>query len=126
LKTVQSPREKAVAPRLVASTYLQRINSQDASGVAALFGRDAVFRGPNGEVLHGSEAIRAFYVALFARSRPALRLGRVLIDGRKIAFEVMGSRSPGGGEVGALAFDLLETDTDGLITDFTVFLRSPA
>lgn len=49
--------------------FLLRANAADVSGVVALYEPDAVLVGRNGELLIGTDAIRAFYERLLS-SRP--------------------------------------------------------
>ena len=104
--------------------YLARVGAGDAQGLSDLFAEDGLFQGPSG-VLRGREAIRAFYVDLFSRRVPQMRVGRTVIEGSRVVFEIIPVDVPRPEEDPTAAIDLLEIDPAGLIAKFTVYIRPP-
>jgi hypothetical protein len=111
-----------VTPAEVPEAYLSRIRAGDADGLRAMFAADAIFRGPAG-LLRGRDAIHAFYVGVFSKRRPQMSVGRTVIEGSTVVFELIdrdGGRPP---EDPTTALDLMELNDAGEIASFTVFHR---
>jgi ketosteroid isomerase-like protein len=82
----------ALQPEDIARFFVERANAGDVEGVVALYESDAVVAGPNGTVVAGHAAIRAFYTDLFAAKiqfeygdqRPALRQGTIALTSTRL------------------------------------------
>ena len=69
--------DPATGPEDLSRFFVERANSGDVEGLAALYEPDAVLALPSGEVARGSDAIRKAYEQLLAPSRGSLmQLGR--------------------------------------------------
>jgi uncharacterized protein (TIGR02246 family) len=106
--------------------YLDRVNLGDPGPLSELFAVDALFCGPLGQVLRGRDAIRDFYAGVFAHGIPEMAVGRTLMDGNRLAFELINRQLPANPDDPAQAIDLIEVDDRGLISSFAVFLRPRA
>jgi ketosteroid isomerase-like protein len=82
----------ALHPEDLATFFVQRANAGDVEGLVALYEPEAVVAGPNGAVITGHEAIRAFYADLLAQriqfepgaQRPALRQGEIALTSTRL------------------------------------------
>ena len=63
-----SPAERALTPEDLTRLFVERANSGDAEGTAALYTDDAVVAFPPGQVTVGRAAIRELYETFFATS----------------------------------------------------------
>lgn len=85
-------RTPALYPEDLATFFVQRANAGDVEGLVALYELDAVVAGPNGAVITGHDAIRAFYAELLAQpiqfeageQRPALRQGEIALTSTRL------------------------------------------
>jgi uncharacterized protein (TIGR02246 family) len=59
-------RQQAVAPEEITRLLVERANSGDAEGMAALYEEDAVVASPPGQVTSGRDAIRSLYEGMVA------------------------------------------------------------
>jgi uncharacterized protein (TIGR02246 family) len=59
-------REKAMEPEDLARLFVERVNTKDAEGLAALYEREAVLGFPPGQQTVGRDAIRAVYEQMVA------------------------------------------------------------
>lgn len=103
--------------------YLDRVNGGDAGLLSELFAPGCVFCGPNGQVLKSRDAIREFYAMVFSAGRPNMAVGRKVIEGNRIVFELINRNMPANADDPAQAIDLIEIDGHGQITKFVVFTR---
>jgi hypothetical protein len=110
-------------PADVPETYLARVRDADARALSELFAEDAVFQGPYGQVIKGRKAIYDFYAGLFRERRPQMVVGRTVIEGSSVVFELVDSGGSRPANDAATAVDLMEIDGEGLISRITVFLR---
>jgi len=102
--------------------YIDGLNSADVNAVSELFSQGSQFLGGDGSKRVGRKAIHDFYANVFA-NRKTLKtsLGRVIDEGRRVAFEVIVHDSPMGANGQANSLDLVELDDDGLIAHKVVF-----
>jgi ketosteroid isomerase-like protein len=85
-------RTPALHPEDLATFFVQRANAGDVEGLVALYEVDAVVAGPNGLVVRGHDAIRAFYAELLAQriqfepgeQRPALQQGEIALTSTRL------------------------------------------
>jgi ketosteroid isomerase-like protein len=85
-------RTPALQPEDLATFFVQRANAGDVEGLVALYEPEAVVAGPNGTVVRGHEAIRAFYAELLAQriqfeageQRPALQQGEIALTSTRL------------------------------------------
>ncbi len=85
--------EPARAPEDLARFFLTRANAGDVDGLVALYEPNAVLVGPQGQVIQGSAAIRAFYAGLLkdrlvfapGDQRPAVRNGNLALTSSRLA-----------------------------------------
>src|SRR5687768_2466960 len=90
--TQPSMYESALEPEDIACFFVERANAGDVEGLVALYEPNAVVAGPNGTVVIGHEAIRAFYAELLAsrpqfepgEQRPALRQGEIALTSTRL------------------------------------------
>jgi len=111
-------------PADVPEIYLARIRAGDVRGLGALFAPDALFQGPAG-VLGGREAIERFYAGVFQASSQQHQVGRTVVEGSRVVFELIPTDPPRPPHDPTIAIDLMEIDAAGLIEKFTVYLRPP-
>jgi len=102
--------------------YIDGLNSANTDAVAELFSLDSQFLGGDGVKRVGRKAIYDFYANVFA-TRKTLKtsLGRVIEQGKSVAFEVIVHDKPMGANGQANSIDVVELDGDGLIAHKVVY-----
>jgi ketosteroid isomerase-like protein len=112
----------AVDVRVLAATYVDRVNARDADHLLALFAPDAALRHPAG-TFTGHDQIRGFYVDLVFAGQAAVTLGRVFVEDDAAAFELRATSEldPDGAIVETV--DVMDVDPTGHITALGVYYR---
>jgi len=106
---MKETRQQAMAPEEITRLLVERANSGDAEGMAALYEEDAVVAFPPGQVTSGREAIRSLYQGMVAGAVrmeledaiPTLKSGGLALtgthrrDGVGIRFQVARQQADG-------------------------------
>src|ERR1700744_3270851 len=100
----------SVNAHAVATAYIAAVNAADCEALSHMFAPDALFLGPDGLKRTGRQAIGDFYRQTFLRGRPNLQVGRLVAEGRRISFELVGQASSADPDDAAMAIDLIELD----------------
>jgi ketosteroid isomerase-like protein len=68
------------SPCDIATQYVERIQAGRYDEVGELWADDAVFYSPQGKIIHGKPAIKAFYAQFLATITPIVRAARPVVD----------------------------------------------
>jgi hypothetical protein len=109
-----------------ADRYVSLVGARKGSEVAALFARDALFLGPDEQVLRGRDAINAFYsVAVASRVSHVIPLS-FMDRGQECMMEIAIATIEEPDHYRLLAMDHFTVDKDGLIDQLLIYFRPSA
>jgi ketosteroid isomerase-like protein len=114
----------APAALQAAHEYVRRINRREYDSIADLFAPDAVFGSPLGTTIRGREAIGEFYRRQMPTLDPMIWITSTVTEGQSCVFEFearfLASATP---DQIVVAIDHFTVDDDGLLQQFTMYVR---
>ncbi|TCM16587.1 hypothetical protein EDF56_107166 [Novosphingobium sp. PhB165] len=75
-------------PSDVADRYFEVVRARDIEGLIALYADDATITLPNGKVIEGADAIRAFQTDVFNRGAPYPTPGSRVVGAQEVSVEI--------------------------------------
>jgi uncharacterized protein (TIGR02246 family) len=109
-------------PRALAERYVAIVNSGAYHELRELFAEDAVFYAPGNRVLHGRDAIGAFYEEFLPSIKPDIRIAAYVEQGDDCVYELE-ARVAGDDDYRLGAIDHATLDVEGRITRFAVYTK---
>lgn len=112
----------ATPTRAFAENYVEWTNAGQYDRLATLFAEDAVFRAPDGRILHGRHEIGTFYENFLPTIKSNIRLATFVEQGNVCVYELE-ARVRDEADFKLSAIDHATLDADGLVTRFVVYTR---